>query len=508
MIPVLTRMGARAHDQRAIAELAVPGQLLMENAGRGAADWLLAHWSTRLSVVVVVGGTGQNGGDAWVVARHLRTAGVRAQCVLVGNPERIGGDALGNFLCLPALGLTPVLRLDDSPDAAAWAVLASLLQNASLVVDGLFGTGLDRPVEGMYRSVVEAINHSATPVLALDVPSGIDVDTGAVLGVAVAASATTTFAAIKQGMTQEPARSLCGTVHVCHIGVPGPGDATDDAAILEDSDLRTWLAPRPRDLHKHRAGQVMVFAGDSGKTGAALLCGHSALRAGAGLVTLLPRQRAYAALDAKVREMMTLVLPEEDPDACLQLVGPNQVAVVGPGFGLDQTASALVRTLAIGVPGPAVLDADALRILAEEGATGLANAAGPRVLTPHPGEAAALLGIPAAEVQSDRCAAALALAEQTRQVVVLKGAGTVVAGGLGRLRICQAGTPAMAVAGMGDVLAGVVAALLCHLPPLEAACAAVQLHGRAGERAAQGDRGLLASEVADALPSALQAIAR
>lgn len=500
MIPVLTRAQARAHDRHAIEQLGVAGSILMENAGRGAADWIRERLGGQSGPVLVLGGTGQNGGDAWVVARHLHGAGFPVRCVLVGESEQVRGDALPNFRTLRALGLP--LQGIASVEEPSFTQFKSWLEQAQLVVDGLFGIGLDRAITGLHAAVIEAVNAVQTRVVALDLPSGIDADTGQIWGCALRAEATATFVASKQGMTQYPGRDFCGEVRVCSIGVAPP--APGNECLIDDDDVLAWLAPRAANAHKHRAGQVLVYAGAAGTTGAALLTGLGALRTGAGLVQLAPRASARAALEQKVLEMMTLALPEADLPACLALAGSAQAAVLGPGFGVDAFASELTQQLVAELPIPLVIDASGLRTLAGLGGPGLCREApAPRVLTPHPGEAAELLGVSSAEIQADRCAAALALAEGSGQVVVLKGASTVVAGPEGRLRICMAGTPAMAMAGMGDVLAGMVAALVCSLAPLEAAAAAVQLHARAGEFAAHTDRGLLASELADAVPRVL-----
>lgn len=496
MRPILTRLEARAFDADAIERLQVLGLLLMENAGSAACEVLVRRLGPSLRSPLLVGGTGQNGGDAWVVARHLLVNGFRPQVAVVGDPGQIQGDAATNFAILQRLQI-PIEVVDDGHGIQR---LHAAIAKASCLVDGLFGTGLDRPISGLHAAVVEAINRSQLPTLALDVPSGVDVDSGAVLGAAVRADCTATFVAPKFGMTQYPARALCGEIEVCSIGVPPPKGTP--AMCIDDDDLRAWLARRPADTHKGSAGHVLVFAGDRGTTGAALLSGRAALRSGAGLVTLAPRLRAQAALDAKVTEMMTVALPEHDVEGCLSLCERAKVAVIGPGFGKDPVGRRLIAALVQRLPVPTVVDADALSCVADEGIALLAASVAPRVLTPHPGEAGRLLGVPTSDVQADRRAAVLALAAGSRQVTILKGASTLVAGVEGRVRVCLAGSPAMAVAGMGDVLTGILASALCHLSPLEAACAAVQWHGRAGERML-GDRGLLASELADGLPVTL-----
>ncbi|HEX7478028.1 MAG TPA: NAD(P)H-hydrate dehydratase [Polyangiales bacterium] len=502
MIPLLTREACRAIDADAITRLGVPGIELMEHAGRGAFDVIGTRMAHRLSHVVLVCGAGQNGGDGWVVARCLSLAGHAPRCVLVGERAQVRGDAAVNLAALDKLGVD-VAQVHASDDLPA---LEAALSGATLVVDALFGTGLDRPITGVLAQAVERINQSAAPVVALDLPSGVDANTGAVLGVAVRAQLTVTFAAHKRGLHQHPGASLAGEVVCVSIGVPSPTHA--QAGLIEAADVRAYMPRRALDTHKGEAGHVLVVAGAPGRTGAALLSGMGAMRAGAGLVTLCPRAGARAALDAKVIELMTADLPQELEQAVTALhalAADKDALVVGPGLGTDPQGAQLARRLAVEAQLPAVLDADALTALVSHLSL-LHAAAGARVLTPHPGEAARLLGCSSAAVQQDRHGAALRLAEASRSVVVLKGAATLIAQPDGRMRVCPRGTPAMAVAGTGDVLSGVIAALLVQLSAFDAASVGVYLHAVAGELAARSDRGLLARELADAVPAALEAV--
>lgn len=501
MKPLLTREALRAIDRHATETLGLPSLALMENAGGGATDAFVERFGDRLSRVCVVGGTGQNGGDAWVVARHLRARGCTPRCVLIGEEAQVRGDAQLNLAVLRALGVQVACVTATGANTALDAALCG----ATLVVDGLFGTGLGRPLEGHAALAVEGINASGVPVVALDLPSGIDADTGAVLGVAVHAALTTTFAAHKRGLHQHPGAAYAGEVVLVSIGVPVSAQA--DAQLVDRRDLAALVAPRADDAHKGTAGHVVVFAGSPGHTGAALLAGQGALRAGAGLVTLAPRAEARAAIDGKLLELMSAALPMGAEDAlpvALALCDGKRAAVLGPGFG---HTDALCNALALAIPIPCVLDADALTALGADPAV-LRQAVAPRVLTPHPGEAARLLGTSVQAVQADRFAAALRLAERSGHLVVLKGARTIIASPDAALRVCAEGTPALGVAGTGDVLAGVIAAQLAgqdRAQLLHAVTAAVVLHAYAGTLAARADRGLLAHEVADALPLALTA---
>ncbi|MEM1418652.1 MAG: NAD(P)H-hydrate dehydratase, partial [Myxococcota bacterium] len=372
------------------------------------------------------------------------------------------------------------------------------LQRATLVVDGVFGTGLTRDVEGSFARALRAMDGARAPLVALDLPSGVDADTGQVRGIAPRAALTCTFAAMKPGLAQHPGRGLAGEVVVVALGVPGP--RAGRRGIVEEVDVARWLPPRSGDAHKGRAGHLLVLGGVAETSGAARLSARGALRAGAGRVTL---GRRGPAAPSALPELMSAATPTLD--AAREALQRMQAGVLGPGFGLDEAGRALALALARDAELPLVLDADALTALADAGGLEALRGAAPRVLTPHPGEASRLLGVPTAEVQADRHGAARELARRSVQVVALKGAGTVVAGPEGDEHVVLRGTPALAVAGSGDVLAGVVGACLAQgLDPLEATSAAVWLHAAAGERAAEGaDRGILAGEVADALPRVL-----
>lgn len=495
MKPLLDRAGSRAMDQRLI-DAGVPGLILMENAGRGAAELILSRLPDRLERVVILGGTGQNGGDAWVIARRLGTHGITPRCFLLGDAGAVRGDAAANLGALRAIGMDVV----SVTDAAS---IEGPLASATMIIDGLFGTGLDRAIEGWRADVIANVSASDAAVVALDLPSGIDADTGAVLGVAVEADLTATFGAHKRGLWQMPGRGHAGEVVCVDIGVPPP--ASRDG-LLELADAAGVLPRRAMHAHKGSAGHVLIVGGSPGRTGAALLSGHGAIRGGAGLVTLASSARD--ALDAKVLELMTAALPVDAAGArtaALDAAQGKAAAAVGPGLGLGAEAKALALALARELPIPTVLDADALSAIAGEGLELVQEAAAARVLTPHPGEAARLLGSTVREVEADRYAAAARIAARAGHVVVLKGAGSVVAEPGGRVAVCPLGTPALGVAGTGDVLTGALAAALAAVrAPFDAACAAVLLHARAGELAARSDRGLLAREVADQLPAALE----
>ena len=505
MIPVLSRDQIRAFDREA-TERSVPSLVLMENAGRNATDVLVREMlgdAPRAKRVVVVCGTGNNGGDGFVIARHLLARGAAVSVALLGSRDKLSPDAKSNANAWLGLGG----HVEALSDAAA-------LDPADVYVDAIFGTGLDRPVEGLARAVIERLNESPDRVFAVDVPSGLDAQTGAILGVAVHAAHTATFAHYKLGLLTPAGAACSGRLHVVDIGVPASlvDKVGHDAELLEPSDVARMIPPRAPDTHKFRAGHVGVLAGSPGRTGAALLVSRGALRAGAGAVTVATWHDALPSLQARQLEVMTASLDAlEKPliEVAASFATAKRAIVAGPGFGTDERAATAIRALLVGYDGNVVLDADGLTLYAAR-PTELAAARAHLILTPHAGEAARLLGGTADAIEADRFTAARTLAQKTKAVVVLKGAHTVIAAPDGRLVICAAGNPALATAGAGDVLAGVIGANACNMQPFEAACAGVHLHAAAADRwAASGrHRGLLASEIADYVPDVLAALGR
>jgi hydroxyethylthiazole kinase-like uncharacterized protein yjeF len=518
MTPLLSRDESRAIDQVAVEQLGCPSILLMENAARSAVQWIETWFSNRLDRVLVLGGVGNNGGDAWAVTRLLASLGIaEPRCcvpVLVGNDSALRGDARMQWDLLGAIGITR--RVCAAADDVR--MIENELNTATLVVDGLIGTGLSRPVQGLVAQVIEVVNRSRKPVVSLDVPSGIDASTGQVLGTAIRAAKTVTFAASKIGLAQYPGKAHAGTVVVGSIGVPAPTTSRVMAFGRNDATV----APRAPDAHKASAGWLAIVGGSAGKSGAPVLAGLGAMRTGAGLVTVFAPQSVVAGMECKLLELM--VEPRDARNDVDRVVGYRErlgAAVVGPGMGLDTHAKESALDLFVRLPCPAVFDADALTHLADPvhlaqlastGESPPRSRSHARVLTPHPGEAAKLLQVSTGEVQAHRVQAATEIARRFHAVTVLKGAATVVAlpddvvrDGAAAVRIVDSGTAALATAGTGDVLAGMIAALLLEHPAPQAATLGAWLHGRAGELASRGrDRGMLAHEVCAAIPRAMQ----
>jgi hydroxyethylthiazole kinase-like uncharacterized protein yjeF len=513
MIPVLDTAGARAFDAHHIDKGHVPSIVLMENAGRGAAEIVLGILSRKTEhehdgPVAIVCGAGNNGGDGFVVARHLAIAGVELRVFFVGDEARLTRDARTQR--------DAFVGTSGAFDAAT--PTAGDLRRCRLVIDALFGTGLSRDLAGEPRLAVEAINAAGTPVVALDLPSGIDADTGEVHGVAVRAHDTVTFGARKIGLYTTKGAEHAGTVHLAHIGVPAtlPDGLTAVAELLEASDVAGWLTPRSVGTYKHAVGQVVLFCGTPGTLGAAWMASEGALRAGAGSVTIATFADAMEGLAARVVEQMTASLDASSPQKLAESVDKalagKKVALVGPGFGADDRARQVVEQL-LASELPLVMDADALTLLAKgEGGIGaLRKRKASTILTPHSGELGRLLDMTSTAVEADRVRAVKKAQEAAgeRAVVVLKGPRTLIAGA-GRLAINELASPALATAGSGDTLAGITTTFACSMSPFEAACSGVVVHGMTSVRWSErlGDRGLLASDVAAAVPETLAQLAR
>ncbi len=509
----------RALDARAIATLGIPGPRLMEAAGTGAARLIAARWRpVRGRSVVILCGKGNNGGDGFVVARRLRAAGARVRVFLVGRRTEVRGDAAAALSRWQG-------RLDEVARAGDLADVDRALARAGLVVDALLGTGTDGSARGLVAEMIARLERQSTdarpapPVISLDLPSGLSADRGALPGPAVRATLTATFAGLKRSLLLHPAATRAGEVVVVPIGIPH-AEVTRGVRtfLLEAADLRGRLPPRPVDAHKGVYGHLLVVAGSRGKTGAAALAARAALRSGAGLVTAAVPTSQQPVVAALGLEYMTEALPDGAAGSLargagarvLELVATMDALALGPGLSLEPETQALARELVARVPRPMVVDADALTALAGH-LDVLKSAAGPRLLTPHPGEMARLLGGGISDVQDDRIERARAFAAEHGVWVALKGAGTVVAAPDGNVWINPTGNAGMAKGGSGDVLTGMVGAFLARgLPPLEALQTAVYAHGRAGDlvRDAWGEEGMLAGDLVEAIPRALASLGR
>jgi NAD(P)H-hydrate epimerase len=474
----------RELDARLIAA-GTPGFELMNRAAHAIWRALRRRWPD-VGTLTVLAGRGNNAGDGYLVAALALRAGWQVQLLAVGDPLQLQGAAA---------------QARDEAQAAGvivqtWSECAEL---RGVVLDALLGTGLSGAVREPYAQAIRLLNASALPVLAVDIPSGLCADSGQVLGVAVRAQLTVTLIGLKLGLFTGVAADWLGELVFADLQAD-PALVAAQACVAQRlaGTSVPRMAARPRTVHKGQLGHVLVVGGDRGLAGAALLAAQSALRSGAGMVSLATRGEHLAAAQARVPEVMSAAVASANQVRTLGAAA--SVWVVGPGLGQGAWGRSLLSLAAI-TEAPQVWDADALNLLA---AAAVKMPAG-GVITPHPGEAARLLGVSSAEVQADRPAAARALARRYQAVCVLKGAGSLVADPDGQLLLCDRGHPAMAGAGLGDVLAGLIGALLAQgMPAMAAASLAVWLHARAGERLAEQGCGLAASDLCAAIRQLLQ----
>ncbi|SHE44102.1 NAD(P)H-hydrate epimerase [Desulfofundulus australicus DSM 11792] len=509
---VVTGGQMRDLDRAAMEEYGIPGLVLMENAGLAVVQvvrQLLGDVAGKR--VAVFAGKGNNGGDGLVVARHLFNAGAEVKVLLLARPEEITGDAAVNLAIWQKMGqpVYPVVRGEDLNAVRLFLV------GAHAVVDAIFGTGFKGAAREPAAGVIDAINASGKPVVAVDIPSGVEADTGQVHGPCVRATHTVTFALPKLGLVQEPGRSHVGELHVADISIPSflLENGAPGRYLVTEKMVRDWLPPRPAWAHKGSCGRVLVVAGSRGMTGAACLAALGAARAGAGLVTLAVPAELQDVVAVKLTEIMTVGLPgtgegtlaRSARNEILDLVEKADVLAIGPGLSRHLETVALIRELLPAVRVPCVIDADGLNALAGDVQI-LSRISAPAIITPHEGEMARLLGCPPGEISSRRLKVAEEAAGNWGVVTLLKGAATLIACPGGTTYINPTGNPGLATGGSGDVLTGVIAGLLAQgMDAPRAAAAGAYLHGLAGDMAARekGMRGFLAGDILELLPEAM-----
>jgi len=521
---IVTAEQMKELDRRAGEEFGVPSIVLMENAGLRTFDVVREMLDDMDgSRVVVVCGRGNNGGDGFVVARHLRQIGVDVRVLLAARPDEVSGDARVNLEIARKSGI-------EVEEIAEIGRVRTVLAHSDLIVDALFGTGIKGEITGLPGEVIDAVNEAGRPVVAVDLPSGLDADTGQICGRCVRADRTVTFGLPKIGLATFPGALYAGRVSVAEIGIP---EAAFQAAgirtfLATDEDVRWRLPGRPPDAHKGTFGHAAIIAGSVGLTGAAAMAGEAAVRVGAGLVTLGIPESLNDILEVKVTEVMTVPMPETEARSfsraavgkVLELIDRCDAAAIGPGIGRNAETVAFVHELLPRIGKPMVIDADGLNAVAEDVSV-LGKLKAPAVITPHPGEMSRLLagpragaaggspgaGTTVAAIQSNRLRAAQDAAARFGVVVMLKGAGTVTASPDGEAWINPTGTAALASGGTGDVLTGSLAGFLAQgLSPLDAAICAAYVHGLAGEIAAEeiGEAGAAATDLLPRLPRAIR----
>ncbi len=509
---ILTAREMADLDRKTITQVGIPGIVLMENASRGAAAFFLETVPDLAGrLICVVAGSGNNAGDGFALARIFHNMGARVEVLCLRSPQKLTGDALTNFNILVKIGIKAQVW-DESGDFQAQF---QTVEQSGAVIDAIFGTGLNSEVTGHYRRIIEKINELPVPVLAVDVPSGLDASTGRVMGAAIKATATATFGFMKIGHVLESGPELVGKIRVVDIGIPFElvAAAGIKRYFLTREVASSWISPRRPDDHKGTAGHACVLAGSRGKTGAASLICLGAARAGAGLVTLFIPESLNPIVEVKLTEPMTFPIPETPEQTpalsalplILDFVANKQALAMGPGISTGDETAALVKELILKVPCPMVLDADAITALSGDPGI-LRKSAAPIVLTPHPGEMARLLGSTPQEVQKNRMETASKFSKDYGVYLLLKGHRTIIASPDGRLSVNSSGNPAMASGGMGDALTGIIAGFLAQgIAPFEAACLGAYVHGLAADRIISGvsTRGLLATDVLDELPRAI-----
>jgi hydroxyethylthiazole kinase-like uncharacterized protein yjeF len=510
-VRVLNAAQMREADRRTIEDIGISSLVLMENAGRQAVAAIEAVYSDLLErQVAVLCGRGSNGGDGFVVARTLIQRGVDVSVFLMGRVADVRGDARINLEILGHLGLTVV----EVADSQAWELHFSELSDCTLIVDAIFGTGLNAPVSGFIESVVTDVNASGIPVVAIDLPSGLSADSPEPIGPSIEASLTVTLAAPKLPLVLPPAETRAGDIVIADIGIPGDVLESVDGPrvyLATRAAMRELISPRTPDSHKGDYGRVLVVAGSLGKTGAAYLAALGALRSGAGLVTIATASTCQAILAAMAPEYMTEALVETDagldPDGVDRVIDmARDVIAVGPGLGEGRGTREFIRRIVDRAGMPMVIDADGLNAFVDDPDRLTGREGRDIIITPHTGEMARLVGMTTDEVRASRIEIARNFAVAHHAFVVLKGHRTLIATPDGKMFINPTGNPGMATGGTGDVLTGVIAAWLAQLLDAEAACRlAVYLHGLAGDlaEADEGEVAMISGDVVAHLGDAM-----
>jgi len=495
---ILTAAQMKSIDRRATERFGIPAIVLMENAAIAVVDAIAEHYPD-CDRAAIFCGLGANGGDGFAIARHLEQRGVVPSVFIVGDRKKIRGDAAANLEICERLAL-PLYDITDDDSLNEALVHAA---DADLIVDAIFGTGLDRAAEGIYAETITSIGEMGLPIVAVDLPSGANASSAEPFEPCVRAALTVTFAAPKICHVFEPAAVTCGEVIVADISIPHAAieDENVTLALTTPADVRPHIAPRLAATHKGTYGHVAIIAGSPGRSGAAVLAARGAIRSGAGLVTVATDVDTAKLVNAGSIESMTF-----SGDDVFGFIAGKDAVLIGPGLKDDEESYARIRELVAKIELPLVIDASALNAFA-----GVVNelnpARRPRVITPHPGELARILGTTAKEINARRIDAAREAARATNCIVVLKGFQSLIAEPDGHVNVNPTGNPGMASGGMGDVLGGMIAALLARgIDPFDAAVAGVYLHGFTGDmlKDEMGDIGLTAGDLAERIPFAIK----
>jgi NAD(P)H-hydrate epimerase len=503
---IATRQQVREIDRSAIEDYKIPGLVLMENAGRSAAQLITNNYA-EVKNIAVFSGIGNNGGDGFVIARHLVSKGFNTTTFICGDEKKYEGDALLNYKSLNNMGAKIVTLKEKLPHNL----------QCDLIVDCIFGTGLDRKVKGFYNQLIEFLNGRPAPILSVDIPSGLDANSGKPHGCCIKADVTVTFALPKTGTVIYPGIDYCGDLYVSSITTPAILENNIDVELISALDIRPLIHTRNKDTHKGTYGHLFIIAGSAGKSGASTLSATGALRIGTGLVTAGVPESLNPVIEEQLTEAMTEPLPEtkngllanNSLKKALEVLSDKKTALaIGPGISTSkQTGSFLIKLLGQ-CNVPVVIDADAITLISKN-LNILKNLKIPVILTPHPGEMARLVGKKNKEIQENRINISRDFSRKFGVYLVLKGARTVISTPAGKVFINPTGNPGMATGGMGDVLTGIIGGLLAQGYNAENSCKiGVFVHGLAGDIACEeiSDSGFLATELADNIPKAMNNI--
>jgi len=499
-------------DRRAIREFGIPGSVLMENAAAAVMAEIEKFFPGLDGMRVgIICGKGNNGGDGLALARRLNIRGVPVRVALLASFGAVKGDAKINLSILRKMGV-------EIAQNAVTHAIADIIAWSDILVDAVLGVGLSTPLKGIYASAVEMMNSSGRPVVAIDMPTGINADTGEVMGSAVRADLTVTMALLKRGIVLHPGARHAGTVRIADIGIPPQAVEKEKINVRLLNQGFGWglIGRREPDAHKGDFGHLMVVAGSFGKAGAAIMAARGALRAGAGLVSVATPNSLVPIIQQQIFEAMCIPSAESidgtlgigADDELLKAAAKMNSCVIGPGLSTHYETIQVVRSLVQRLTIPMVIDADGLNALV--GALdAIKQVKAPIIMTPHPGEFGRLLGVSPGEVQKDRIGVASDFAANYKVIVVLKGAGTVIATPDGRVFVNSTGNPGMATGGTGDVLTGMIGSLLAQgYTASQAACLGVYLHGLAGDLAAKekGEEAMIAGDLIEKIPDAISEI--
>ncbi len=513
---LVTAEEIREMDRLTINEIGISGTVLMENAARSAARVFLEHFRPSFgAIITILCGRGNNGGDGYVMARYLHGMGLNVIVVVLSEMDRISGDALINLQILKKMNI----EIIEAPDTGKWESVSYLLDKSDYIIDGILGTGLNSDMKDYYGRVMDDVNAAGKPVMAIDIASGINADSGRIMGNAIKADITATFGFPKQGQLIYPGAEMTGRLVRIDIGIPNMAAdrVRTGCSLIEPEFFDYLLCDDKRDIHKGARGHLLVLAGSTGKTGAATLAALGALRAGAGLVTVGVPASLNPVLETKLTEAMTYPLPETET-GCLseraeeeifRLLEGKSALAIGPGLSNDPETMSLVRRVVKGCHVPMVIDADGLNALA--GDADAMSSLGPNmILTPHPGEMSRLAKIATRDIQENRISISRQFAEEKGCFLVLKGAKTIIAEPAGMAYVNPTGNPALASGGSGDVLTGLIGGYLTRgWPFVKAVAAGVFIHGLAADCLAEekGEQGLLAGELLNVIPVIMKSLA-